>query len=249
MLRRQAHGIFGKHEVYVGDLGRFGKHLGSAPKSEATKERILEAGLALFGEKGYHAATMREISARADCSLGLAYRYYLSKDAMALALYERLLGDFAAAIDRLEPGALSVRWGAAMRADFARLAPHRPALIGPTYAGLAPGSPTQVLGPETRDLRLRMLNLFRSLAAGATDVPRTITAESLALALYGLHLLLVLFWLQDPTQEQLATKSLIGLCEDAMAWIRLLTRIPGFSASLQRLADILRPLLEGEPAA
>src|SRR5260370_496577 len=101
-----------------------------AAKSKATQERILEAALSLFAERGFAEATMRGIAERSGCSLGLAYRYYRSKDALALALYERLMEEYALAVQQLDRGPLAMRWAAATRADFDRLAPHRRALTG-----------------------------------------------------------------------------------------------------------------------
>jgi AcrR family transcriptional regulator len=58
------------------------------PKARRTRERILEA--ALFADRGYEATTMREVGRKAGTSLGLAYRYFASKEVFALALYVRL---------------------------------------------------------------------------------------------------------------------------------------------------------------
>src|SRR5918997_1579261 len=63
---------------------------GLTPKAMRTRERILEAALRLFGERGYEATTMRDVAREAGASLGLAYRYFASKEEFALALYMRL---------------------------------------------------------------------------------------------------------------------------------------------------------------
>lgn len=219
---------------------------GHLAKSEATRERILESALALFAERGFAAATMRDVAERSECSLGLAYRYFRSKDAMALALYQRLLDDFAEEAARLEPGPIARRWGIVMRGDMNRLASHRATLTGLTAAGLSPGSATQVLGEEAAPVRRRMLAVFETLVAGATDLPRSTVTEALATLFYGLHLLLVFFWLQDPTPGQSATSQLIAFAEEQLSWLRIVLRIPGFQPALLRLAGILRPILDGE---
>lgn len=59
-------------------------------KGRATRARIVDAALRLFAKRGYEAATMRDIAEAADCSLGLAYRYFSGKDALVLELYRRL---------------------------------------------------------------------------------------------------------------------------------------------------------------
>jgi AcrR family transcriptional regulator len=47
---------------------------------------ILEAGAAVFREKGYEAVTMTEIAARSGTTFGSLYRFFPSKEALANAL-------------------------------------------------------------------------------------------------------------------------------------------------------------------
>ena len=44
-------------------------------KSERSRQKIVDAAVALFAERGFTATTMRDIAAAADVSLGLTYRY------------------------------------------------------------------------------------------------------------------------------------------------------------------------------
>src|SRR5271156_1964882 len=50
---------------------------------------IMEAGVAVFTEKGYDAATMTEIAARSGTAIGSLYRFFPSKEGLADALLER----------------------------------------------------------------------------------------------------------------------------------------------------------------
>ena len=58
-------------------------------KSEETRERILEAALKLFHDRGFDSTTMRDIAAKAGMAIGAAYYYFDSKDAIVLAFYDR----------------------------------------------------------------------------------------------------------------------------------------------------------------
>lgn len=49
---------------------------------------IMEAGAEVFAEKGFEAATMTEIAARADTAIGSLYRFFPSKESLADALLE-----------------------------------------------------------------------------------------------------------------------------------------------------------------
>jgi len=215
-------------------------------KAEATRQRILDVALTRFAEKGFAETTMREIAAEAGCSLGLAYRYFATKDAMVLALYESLVDEFTDAAAKLGPGTLAQRWAQAMRGDFARLQRNRKALMGLTSAGLAHGSDTQVLGPAAAGLRQRMLAIFSRIVNESKDAPKGQLAESLVSLLYALHLQLVLFWLQDPTENQKATSELIEVGEDGLGALRLAIRLPWVSGPLVKIAAVLTPILYGK---
>jgi len=221
---------------------------GRTAKATATRQRILDVALAQFAEKGFAAATMRDIAAEAGCSLGLAYRYFATKDAMVLALYDSLVEEFAEEAAKLTPGTLAQRWAQAMRGDFARLQRHRKALTGLTSAGLAQGSETQVLGEAAADLRRRMLAIFSRIVTESKDAPKGSVGESLVTLLYALHLQLVLFWLQDPTEDQASTRQLIDLGADALGALRLAIRIPGIANPLVKVANVLAPILYGKTA-
>ncbi len=47
-----------------------------------TRERVLEAALSVFSEKGFHVATMDEVAERAGVGKGTLYRYFANKDTL-----------------------------------------------------------------------------------------------------------------------------------------------------------------------
>jgi AcrR family transcriptional regulator len=60
-----------------------------APRREVGRQRVAElmdAAAAVFQERGFEAATMAEIAARADAKIGSLYRFFPNKDAVADAL-------------------------------------------------------------------------------------------------------------------------------------------------------------------
>ena len=56
--------------------------------SEETRRHILDTSLALFREKGFEATTMRDIAGGSGLSLGSAYYYFKSKEAIVAAYYD-----------------------------------------------------------------------------------------------------------------------------------------------------------------
>jgi AcrR family transcriptional regulator len=79
----------------------------SAPSARAPQRRrgrarvdsLLEAGAAVFVEKGYDAATMTEIAQNAGASIGSLYQFFPTKEVLAEALHE---GKAAALVQMLD---------------------------------------------------------------------------------------------------------------------------------------------------
>ncbi|MGC2783759.1 MAG: helix-turn-helix domain-containing protein [Roseiarcus sp.] len=75
------------------------------PKRERGKQRVaalLDAGAAVFAEKGYDGATMTEIAERAGAAIGSLYQFFPSKEALAEALFDRFAERWAASFARVE---------------------------------------------------------------------------------------------------------------------------------------------------
>src|SRR3954453_9227520 len=81
---------------------------------EPGREKVLEAGLELFGERGYHATSIAEIGARAGIAKSVLYHYFGSKaglcEVIAETQGEALLERVAAAVPD-DPDATGLRAG------------------------------------------------------------------------------------------------------------------------------------------
>ena len=72
------------------------------PKRERGKQRVaalMDSGAAVIAERGYGAATMTEIAARAGASIGSLYQFFPSKEVLADALLKRYGERMMAALD------------------------------------------------------------------------------------------------------------------------------------------------------
>jgi AcrR family transcriptional regulator len=64
----------------------------STPRGEATRQRVLEAAEAVFGDKGYHGASVTEITRAAGVAQGTFYLYFHGKKEIFLDLVDALAG-------------------------------------------------------------------------------------------------------------------------------------------------------------
>lgn len=62
---------------------------GERPSREERKQRVLDATIRCVHKYGFHAASMSEIAAEANISVGIIYRYFENKEAIIEALIER----------------------------------------------------------------------------------------------------------------------------------------------------------------
>jgi len=98
-----------------------------APKRQRGKQRVAEllaAGAAVFGERGYEAATMTEIAARAGAPIGSLYQFFPSKEALADTLVQNYVALLAADLEALEARAREIDTRALVEGLFSVLRGH-----------------------------------------------------------------------------------------------------------------------------
>jgi AcrR family transcriptional regulator len=85
-------------------------------RSIEKRRRLLKAARALFGERGYEATSIEEITARAGTAAGAFYIYFRSKRQLLLILMNELLARLAA-VDLTPRGDLRTFLGEVLKAD------------------------------------------------------------------------------------------------------------------------------------
>jgi AcrR family transcriptional regulator len=141
-------------------------------RTRRTRRRLLLAAAALFGEAGYHGASVSDILASAELTKGALYFHFRSKYALAEALLTEVERSWAMVVDEIagrgldpiwrllvETDAYVARWmydplvrGASQALDDPELAALRMRWFGPWEAGtidrLAEGAAADLLAAE-----------------------------------------------------------------------------------------------------
>ncbi len=219
---------------------------GKAKKSEETRARILEAALAIFRERGFEQATMREIAGRARVATGAAYYYFDSKDAIVMAFYERSQAAMHPAIEAALDAAktLEARLRAIIEAKFRYFAPNRK-LLGTLSAHTDPDHPLSPFSIETSAIREQDIQSFeRAVRESSIRLPPTV-APYLGRLLWMYQMGLILFWVYDKSPEQQRTGLLY---EKTLRMLLVTLKLAGlpFLRPLHRLAGELLEVLYGE---
>jgi AcrR family transcriptional regulator len=224
-----------------------GRPPGGTGEGEATRRRLYDTAIGLIDERGYDATTLRDVAARAGVSVGLLYRYFPSKRALVLELYDRLSDDYAREAD-LPSGRWRDRTMAALATSLRVLRPHRITLraLAPLMVGDAEEG---VFARSTAFSRRRVQSVFEAAVVNATDAPARPLAESLGRLFYLLHLGVILWWLLDKTPAQRATSALVSLLAEIQPAAALALRLRPIRRFVQKADDLFREGLLDQPDA
>lgn len=225
-----------------------GRPAGQTAQGAAARDRLYSTAIRLIAQRGYEATTLRDIAREADVSVGLLYRYFPSKQAVVVALYDELSAEFATRAAGIAHGKWRDRFMFALRASLDVLEPHRttlealiPVLIGDPDDG--------VFAARTAFSRERVQAVFEQAITGSTDAPKQPLGEALGRLLYLVHLAVLLWWLLDKTPKQRATAALVALTEHMLPSAALTLRLPPIRRFVLTMDELIREGLIGSPAA
>jgi AcrR family transcriptional regulator len=215
-------------------------------KGEQTRERILDAALELFRERGYEETTMRAIAEAAGVAVGNAYYYFRAKEHLVQAFYERTHEEHLEASGEILAGEqeFGARLRGVMRKKIDTAMPyHR--LSGVLFSAAAdPRSPLNPFSEESRPLRERATALFAEVLDGSKLKVRNrrLKAE-LPNLLWTYHMGIVLFWVHDDSPGCGRTYRLLDSTVTLVVRLITLARLPLFrplTGSVLALMEDLR---------
>jgi AcrR family transcriptional regulator len=201
------------------------------PGSEETRRQILETALALFRERGLEDTTIRDIAAGAGLSLGAAYYYFKSKEAIVGAYYDYVQQEHQARAREAfgRSAELRERLRASLHTKLDIMQNDRRLLRALFRYGGEPEHPLSWFGPGTRDQRQQSVAVFAEALANER-LPDDVR-EAAPTLLWTLHMGILLYFLYDDSPGQKRTRKLIDASVD-------------FTVSVRRLATsrLLRPM-------
>jgi AcrR family transcriptional regulator len=224
-----------------------GRPRGQSAQGAAARDRLYATAIRMISERGYDATTLREIAEEAGVSVGLLYRYFPSKQAVIVALYDELSQEFSAQAARMNAGRWRDRFVFSLQTSLRVLQPHRttlraliPILIGDPDDG--------VFAASTAFSRRRVQQIFEEAVSDAADSPKPPLAAALGRLLYLTHLAVLLWWLLDKTPQQRATTALVTLIEQLLPSAALTLRLPSIRRFVIAIDELIRDGLFGSPA-
>lgn len=186
-------------------------------KGEATREHIRSAALKLFRRRGFDKTTMRDIAQAAELSLGAAYHYFPSKEALVSDYYEWMQAEHERRFDEASAPATNLegRVTALLQTKLDLLRRDRK-LLAALFGNLGDAShPLSVFGKQTAALRSRSLTQFVSVfdESGLPEELRLLLGRGLWLA----HLGIFLFFIHDDSPHQARTQKLVEAVAELVA--------------------------------
>ncbi len=224
-------------------------------KSEETRARILEAALAVFRERGFESATMREIATRAEVAVGAAYYYFDSKEAIVMAFYQRAQQEMGPVVEAQleEAKSLEARLRCVIGQKFDYFLPNR-RLLGALSAHADPHHPLSPFSPQTAEAREADIALFaRAVADSQVKLPARIRPY-LPRLLWMYQMGLILYWVYDDSPDQQRTHVLFDRTLQMILLILRFANLPLLLPIHKLAADLLESvyapgILQAPPAS
>lgn len=207
--------------------------------SEETRRLILDTALALFRERGFDETTLRDIARKAGLSLGAAYYYFPSKEAIVGAYYDYIHQEHLARASAAYAAGrgLRHRLRAALHSKIDIMQGDQRLLRALFRYGGDPDHPLTWFGPASREQR-RLSVLVFAKALEDERLPDDLRHAAPTL-LWTLHMGVLLFFVYDASPNLRRTRALIDSSVDFVVQAKRLATFPLLRPVRRRVIAIL----------
>ena len=217
-----------------------------ARRARSTRQHVLDTALALFRRQGFARTTMRDIADAAGLSLGAAYHYFPSKDALVMAYYEWMQAEHERLVD-------DQRGRRTLTSN--RGSPHSSRPSSSCSAAIERSSARSSGISAIRPIRCQCSAARRRASASAASASSRRSSRTLLYPtncgrllgrlLWLTHLGIVLFFIHDTSPKQARTSKLVEALVDFAASAVPFISHP-FAAPVRRRMLDLMSYLDGE---
>lgn len=208
--------------------------------SEETRRQILETALTLFRERGFEETTIRDVAGAAGLSLGAAYYYFKSKEAIVGAYYDYVQQEHLARCRESFAGSrdLRDRLRAALHTKIDIVQQDRRLLRALFRYGGDPDHPLSWFGDASREQRALSVSVFAE-ALALERLPDDVREVAPTL-LWTLHMGVLLYFVYDASPSAQRTRRLIDAAVDFAVDVRRLAASALLRPFRRRVLGILR---------
>ena len=212
-----------------------------AAKSEETKQKILEAALGMFRERGFEESTMREIAKQAGVATGLAYYYFPKKEDLVMAFYVKVNVEMRSLVE-VALGAnkkLEQKLRALIQVKFDHFQPDRRFLGALSAYSANPAHRLSPFSDDTREIREEGINQFRqAIEQSEMKVPKDL-ADALPKVLWMYQMGMVLFWIYDQSEGQRRTQMLVEKSTGIVVFLLKAASLPLMRPARKLVLDLV----------
>lgn len=220
--------------------------MAAGSKSEATRRRLVEAATEQFRDQGFERTTMRGIAAAAGVSVGNAYYYFSSKDAIVAELYRSLQNQHrSAALPQLREGHnLGEHLRVILQTNLDVLAPYHS--LGHQFLKTAalpvpPGTRKSSAPADAEQVgRGKSIAVYRQAVLAARPQPPLAVRDDLPELLWLVQMGVTLFWVYDSSPGQVRSRRLVTNTAPLVAKLVILSRLPVVRNIVEDVVKLLR---------
>lgn len=217
------------------------------PKSIRTRQKILDAALRLFIEKGYEKATMRQIAGQVGMAPGSLYHHFPTKEHIVQTFYDRIHEDHAQACvsimrneTKLEYRLRAVVWKYIQLAE-----PFKKVSSVLFRVASDPNNPLSPFSAQSSATRDKCLALYRQLVAGSSAKLPADVEILLPEYLWLYQMGIILYWVHDTSEHSQKTFRLIDRTVKLIQTLVELSSLPLIAPFRKKFTKLMLEFLPG----